>query len=115
MGARPHGWASALSRILTPYEGDIPRFRGGAWRKVFPAPGFGPLRERWFAHQHCGPAEQVIVDRFLSVSFIAALGQAERERVAGQLRKLIATTPELSAGPTVTVPYQTLAVSCARD
>ncbi|HEY3784952.1 MAG TPA: methyltransferase domain-containing protein [Steroidobacteraceae bacterium] len=107
-------WASALSRILSRYEGDAPRYCGGAWRKVFATPGFGPLQERRFVHQHSGPAEQVIVDRFLSVSFIAALEPAERDRVAAQLRELIATTPALRED-IVTIPYETLAVSCARD
>jgi len=108
-------WASGLTRILRPYQGDAPRYSDGAWRKVFPAPGFGPLQEWRFAHAHSGPAEKVIVDRFLSVSFIAALDSTERERVAVQLRKLIARTPALSAGPTVTVAYETLALSCVRD
>ncbi|HZO23533.1 MAG TPA: methyltransferase domain-containing protein [Steroidobacteraceae bacterium] len=108
-------WSVALTRILTRYEGDAPRFRSGAWRKLFPATGFGALREQRFAHRHSGPAEQVIVDRVLSVSFIAALEPSERARVAAQLRELISSTPSLSASPTVHVAYQTLAVSCVRD
>ena len=66
-------WVAALTRIMKPFEGDTPRFHSQKWRAMFPAEGFGPLREKRFQNWHTGPPEQVIVDRILSVSFIAAL------------------------------------------
>jgi ubiquinone/menaquinone biosynthesis C-methylase UbiE len=42
-------WVPALSRIMQPYEGDAPRFHSQKWRSVFPAEGFGPLREKRFS------------------------------------------------------------------
>src|SRR5690242_5170500 len=86
-------WAAAMTEIMAPYEGDAPRYRSGEWRQVFPAAGFGPLREQHFPHGHTGPPEQVIVDRVLSVSFIAALPRPKQHVVAARLRELIATTP----------------------
>jgi SAM-dependent methyltransferase len=107
-------WVAAMTAIMTPYEGDAPRYRSGDWRKVFPAEGFGPLYEHRFRHGHTGDPEQVIVDRVLSVSFIAALPRAQQHVVAAKLRDLIAMTPDLSGHEEVTVPYETVAFSCER-
>jgi SAM-dependent methyltransferase len=102
-------WVAELTRIMEPYEGDAPRYDKGQWRKVFPAPGFGPLEEKAFAHAHVGSAERVIVDRVASVSFIAALDEATRDEVLGEVRALIAATPELADMAEVSAPYETRA------
>jgi SAM-dependent methyltransferase len=107
-------WVAALTRIMAPYEAGIPRYDHYEWRKVFPSEGFGPLRERHFPHGHRGPPQQVIIDRVLSVSFIAALPPAEQARVAQQVHALIAATPELAGKAEVTFPYETAAFSCVR-
>lgn len=107
-------WSAAMTSIMAPYEGTAPRYRSGQWRKVFPAEGFSPLQERRFPNGHTGPPERVIVDRVLSVSFIAALPRPTQYVVAARLRELIATTPELSGREEVTVPYQTVAYWCER-
>ncbi len=103
------GWVRAIDDILTPHEGDAPRYYSGRWRDVFPAEGFGPLEEASFPHGHTGPAEQVVVDRQLSVSFIAALPPDEQRQVADAVRALIAATPELAGKAEVTFPYVTSA------
>lgn len=107
-------WVAALSRITDPHEGGAPRYRTGAWRAPFPAPDFGPLRERRWRHAHSGTPEAVILDRTLSVSFIAALPSAERARVAAAVRALIADTPELAGRATLDFPYVTTAYSSVR-
>jgi SAM-dependent methyltransferase len=107
-------WCAAMTAIMSPYEGSVPRYRSGEWRKLFPAEGFGPLREQQFANDQAGPPEQVIVDRVLSVSFIAALPRPQQRIVAARLRDLIATTPSLRGRDEVTVPYRTVAFSCER-
>ncbi|GJD52262.1 putative methyltransferase [Methylobacterium crusticola] len=107
-------WVAALTAIMAPHAGDAPRYHAQAWRSVFPAAGFGPLEERVFRYGHAGPPERVIVDRVLSVSFIAALPEAERARVAGQVRALIARTPDLAGRAEVTFPYRTTAFRCER-
>ncbi len=104
-------WVAALSRIMQPYEGDAPRFHSQKWRSVFPAEGFGPLREKRFPNWHTGPPEKVIIDRVLSVSFMASLSPDQRELVTSQLREIIATYPELAGKAQVTFPYETLACS----
>lgn len=108
------GWVAELTRIMTPYEGDAPRYDHGEWRQVFPATGFGPLSERSFPHRHVGSPEQVIVERVASVSFIAALEENSRSAVLDEVRALIAATPELTGRASVAMPYVTRAYWCRR-
>lgn len=108
-------WVAALTHLLVPYEGDAPRYAGGQWRAVFPAPGFGPLAAVEFAHEHVGPPEDVVVDRILSISFIAALPPERRAEVAEAVRALIARYPALRGRDVVSFPYLTAAYSCVRD
>ncbi|MGF3021361.1 class I SAM-dependent methyltransferase [Methylobacterium aquaticum] len=107
-------WVAELTAIMNAHEGDAPRYHTGAWRALFPAAGFGPLHEASFPHGHTGAPERVILDRTLSVSFIAALPEAERARVAEQVRALIARTPDLAGRAEVTFPYRTHVSWCER-
>jgi ubiquinone/menaquinone biosynthesis C-methylase UbiE len=100
-------WVAALSAITDPLEAGAPRYRTGEWRRVFPADGFEALEERRAPHAHVGPPEQVVVQRTLSVSFIAAAPPEVQRAVERQVRALIAATPELSRRSTVTFPYET--------
>ena len=108
-------WVRALTEIIQPHEGDVPRYLKGDWRRVFPAPGFGPLQETVFEHAHVGTAVQVIVDRFLSVSFIAALPASERADVERRLRALIDADPALAGGKTIALPDRTTTFHCIRQ
>jgi ubiquinone/menaquinone biosynthesis C-methylase UbiE len=105
-------WVAALTRIMQPFEGDAPRFHSQKWRDVFPAQGFSPLRERQFANHHTGPPEKVIIDRILSVSFMAALPSGEQQRVIEQIKEVIANSPDLAGKTQVTFPYESLACVC---
>jgi SAM-dependent methyltransferase len=107
-------WVKAAFDVIAPYEGDVPRFHSGAWRKVFPAAGFGPLEQQRFVHEHRGTPETVIVDRLHSVSFISGRPAAERDRVAAKLRTLIATDPAIQGKAEIAVPYTTFAFSAQR-
>ncbi len=108
------GWVAALDAIMRRHEGDAPRHESRAWRDLFPAPGFTALLEQRFAYLHEGPPEQVIVDRLMSVSFIAALGDAERAQVLDEARRVVAAAPELAGRDRVAFPYQTIACWCRR-
>ncbi|MGQ5521622.1 class I SAM-dependent methyltransferase [Chitinimonas sp. PSY-7] len=110
-----HDWVAKLTEIMTRYEGDVPRYRNGTWKQVFPAPGFGPLEQTHFPHQHAGPPEQVIIDRCMSVSFIASLPELERNRVTAELRALIAIHTQLAGQLEVVVPYRTEVFWCQRQ
>jgi hypothetical protein len=103
-----------LSDIMRPYERDTPRHHTGGWRSALPSELFAaPILTR-FAHRHTGEVEAVIVDRILSVSFIAALPEAERARVERRIRRLLETHSDLRGRSRVSFPYQTHAYCCAR-
>jgi SAM-dependent methyltransferase len=102
-------WVAAITQIITPYEGDTPRFHTGRWREAFTGEYFCAAQMTCFAYQHVGSPQEVIMDRFLSVSFIAALPDAQKATVTAQLRRLIDTHPALRGRDTVAFPYQTQA------
>jgi SAM-dependent methyltransferase len=107
-------WVAALTDIMTPHEGDAPRFYKGDWRRVFPADGMGALSEQVFPYVHTGPAEHVVVDRVRSVSFIAALPDAAQAEVIAAVRRLIDTTPALVGKQEVSFPYRTVVYRCSK-
>jgi SAM-dependent methyltransferase len=107
-------WVAAITRIIAPYEGNTPRYYKNEWRRPFKVPLFSELRETHFPYQHVGTPQQVIVDRFLSVSVIAALPDTERSNIAQQLAELIASHPHLKDRETIAFPYQTHAYCCDR-
>ncbi|TFF06821.1 class I SAM-dependent methyltransferase [Pseudomonas sp. BCA14] len=107
-------WVAAITAIITPYEGDTPRFHTGRWREAFTGEYFSAPEVTCFPYQHVGSPQEVIMDRFLSVSFIAALPDAEKAKVTAQLQALIDTHPALQGRDTVAFPYQTQAYRCLR-
>ena len=108
------GWVARLTEIMRPFEGDAPRFHRGDWRKVFPAEGFGQLALTSLPYVHTGSPGQVIVDRVMSVSFIASLPPARQDAVRAQLHEVIAQDPALAGRDTVSFPYRTEAYCCER-
>ena len=62
----------------------------GDWRKPVPHPAFTALEETRFTYEHTGSPQEVIVDRFMSVSFIASAPPADRDHVRSSLEQLIA-------------------------
>lgn len=107
-------WVAAITDIITPYEGDTPRFHTGRWREAFTGEYFSEPEMTCFPYSHVGSPQEVIMDRFLSVSFIAALPEASKAVVAAQLQALIDTHPSLKGRDTVEFPYQTQAYVCHR-
>ena len=108
------GWVAAITEIITPYEGDTPRFHTGQWREAFSGEYFSAPEMTCFPYHHVGSPQEVIMDRFLSVSFIAALPDAEKARVSARLQELIDSHPDLRGRDTVAFPYQTQAYVCHR-
>ncbi|AZF47420.1 class I SAM-dependent methyltransferase [Pseudomonas sp. R2-7-07] len=107
-------WIAAITAIITPYEGDTPRFHSGRWREAFTGEYFSAPELTCFAYHHVGSPKEVIMDRILSVSFIAALPPAEKAGVTAQLQQLIDTHPALKGRDTVAFAYQTQAYACQR-
>lgn len=107
-------WVAAITAIITPYEGDTPRFHTGQWREAFTGEYFSAPQMSCFPYTHVGSPQEVIMDRFLSVSFIAALPADKKATVTEQLHTLIQTHPALRGRDTVAFPYQTQAYRCLR-
>ncbi|HEY5019426.1 MAG TPA: class I SAM-dependent methyltransferase [Steroidobacteraceae bacterium] len=107
-------WVAAISELMRPYESGVPRFYTDRWRQAFSGDLFGDLQETCFAYEHLGTPQAVVIDRVLSVSFIAVLPQEQKRQVADQLRTLIATDPALKGRDRIAFPYQTRAFCCTR-
>ena len=81
---------AAISAIIEPYRGDAPSAYRGEWRVPIVAGGlFGAVAEREVPFEQRVDADG-LVDRVGSTSFIAALPDAERERVLARIRALAA-------------------------
>jgi len=107
-------WVAALTALIAPYEADTPRFHSGTWLRAFTGEFFSPLELTLVPHQHVGTPQQVIIDRTLSVSFIAALPATEQAVVTQKMHELIDTHPQLKGRSEVTFPYRTHAYHCIR-
>ena len=100
-------WVAAVSAITNAHEGDTPRYKGSAWRRVFPAEGFAEAGEWHARNAHVGSVQHVIIDRTTSTSFIAALPPEAQRAVVRQLHALIDATPELAGRDEIAFPYET--------
>jgi ubiquinone/menaquinone biosynthesis C-methylase UbiE len=107
-------WVAAITKIIAPYEGDSPRYSSGDWRRALADGSFSELEETCLAYEHIGPAAQVILDRCLSVSFIAALPDHEKAPVVDRLNQLIAAHPAIRGREVIAFPYRTHAYRFAR-
>lgn len=100
-------WVAAFDALVDAVDPERPDHQTGKWRAAFERTAlFGPLAHLDVEYaQTLAPVE--IVDRAATVSSIAALGEAERERVLDRFRELAATHPDIRGRATVTLPYVT--------
>jgi len=92
---------SALTALMEPYRRATPSHRGGPWRAAFDdTSGFDPLERSSFPmEQRVDP--DALVDRVLSVSFMAALDDDERAEVERRVRAVADGRDE------IILPYRT--------
>ncbi len=77
-----------LHRLVEPYRGGTPAHATDAWRAVFTAGApFTPVAEHRVPHGQTLDAD-VLVDRVLSISFIATLPADEQRAIGAQVRAL---------------------------
>lgn len=105
-------WVWELTRLITPFEGDVPRYHSGRWRQAFSAGLFSEPRLTRLSYRHCGKPESVIIDRFASVSFIAAMNEPGKSALLERLGELAATHPALRGREQIEFPYETHAYWC---
>jgi SAM-dependent methyltransferase len=102
-------WVRRLRDLLEPYEGLTPREWRRRWLKPeWTATGFTELEEAEFTYLQELDAEG-LCGRVASISFIAALAQAERDDLLGRVRDLVAGFAE----PFV-LPYRTAVYWCIK-
>lgn len=107
-------WVAALSRLVDSHVGAGPTFRSGRWQRAFDTTDlFGPLHEATFPHEQRVDVDGVLA-RVASISYIAALPQADRRRVADQVRVLLAGHPETSGRETFVIRHHTDVFWCER-
>ena len=100
-------WVAELSALFEPYRSRTPSHRTGAWRTPFEHTTlFAPLRAWSFPYAQRISADG-LVDRVLSISFVAALPAEERDAVASRVRALAADGPETVPGGEFDLPYRT--------
>jgi SAM-dependent methyltransferase len=84
---------AAIEHLVAPYRADAPAHASDAWRAAFtPAAPFELAAEHRIAHVHAFDADG-LVDRVLSISFIAALPDDQRRSIKARVRELAVDTP----------------------
>jgi SAM-dependent methyltransferase len=100
-------WVARLSELMEPHRGAAPSYRSGAWREAFERTAlFGKLHQASFEHAHRLSPDGVVA-RVASVSFVAALPEAEREALLADVRELLTTDPTTGGREELELPYRT--------
>ena len=100
-------WAADLTAIIERHRGDTPGSLLTDWKAWFgPSSGFGPLEHRTFAFGH-SISRDAVLDRVLSISFIATLPDVAREAVRSEVLALLDRDPLTRGRDIVVVPYRT--------
>jgi len=99
-------WVERLDEIIDRADDGHPRFRTMDWRRAFDRTAlFEPLQSATFETIHrAGP--ETMVDRVASISYVAAMPAARRERVLDEVRELLATDPDTAGKDIVDLPYR---------
>lgn len=83
-----------IEAVVAPWRGDVPAHRSERWRQAFATSQlWAPAQEAEFPNVQSMDREGPVA-RVASISFIAALPDADRTRVLDQVRALVATCPE---------------------
>jgi SAM-dependent methyltransferase len=96
---------AALLEIIDPLEGDTPRRKQGNWKTLLAESGLFERSER-FLFEHSQPVdEQRLVERIMSISFIAAARADVRADVEKRVRQLARAAEEPMRLPYMTELY----------
>jgi ubiquinone/menaquinone biosynthesis C-methylase UbiE len=87
-------WVAEMSRVIRWHERTVSRYQHTDWAAVVAAGGqFTPLEERVFRWEQPHTRE-LLADRVRSISYIAAMPVAERERHVAEVLALVARRAE---------------------
>ncbi len=103
-------WVKALADVLSPLEGDTPRYHSALWKQVFEHQFLFQLQSvKLFSHVHRGTVEQVVSKRLLSTSFIACMPVEQQQQLKLQFEKIVQNYTGKSAQDEIEFPYVTYA------
>lgn len=103
-------WVKALADFLLPFEGDTPRFHSHQWQKVFEQQLLFKLEgQKVFFQQQRGTVEEVVSNRLLSTSFIAAMPVQQQQDMKRQFEALVQQYTGKTAQDQIEFPYVTYA------
>jgi SAM-dependent methyltransferase len=95
-------WLAALRELVHGIRGSVPAYGASPWQEAFRASSlFRPLTQRTFELVH-ELDEDGLIDRIVSTSYVAALPDADRAHLVGQVRALVRDVPR-----PLRVPYRT--------
>ncbi len=101
----------AVAELIDPLRKGSPDHSTGDWRQQLRASRrFGPLESRAFAHQQEASPDQ-LVDRVLSLSFVASSAQPVQTRLREQLLELVAEYHSRPGQP-IALPYRSEVFAC---
>jgi SAM-dependent methyltransferase len=99
-------WVAAVTRVLESHRGDAPRYADGTWRQALDrSDRFTALRHAAFGHVHTADVATML-DRFASVSFVAAADEQTRTRLLDELREILEELADPSTR-LIAMPYRT--------
>jgi ubiquinone/menaquinone biosynthesis C-methylase UbiE len=109
-------WVAELTALTGVY--DAPRPHHTESRQAFAGfvaddGGYGPVTVTTFRYEQ-RLDEDALVERVLSQSWIAAMGDAEQAALLDQVRHLARTHPDLAGRAELTMPYDTEVTICHR-
>ncbi|KAI6103394.1 S-adenosyl-L-methionine-dependent methyltransferase [Pisolithus sp. B1] len=111
------GWVAQLRERIERHEHGTPQFRLGLWREAFTTPSYlgnfeKPEENVW--EYHLVTTESLCVDRALSKSYIAVLPPEEKDKVASDLKTILARGDDRvwvdKSQGTFEYPYKTFVV-----
>ena len=103
-----------FTRIFQPHRGDAPSHETRGWRQAFAeTTQFTPLEKMTVPHHH-RLTRQGVVDRALSISFIAELPEDQRQAVADQVLDALDRDPSTAGKEEIDLPYRTDVYWCQR-
>jgi SAM-dependent methyltransferase len=98
----------AITTLVEPYRAGVPGHTSLAWKEAFARTSFFTPLEEWHVSWRQTTDVDGVVARVTSISFIAALPDGERARVAARARDLVAGDER------VELAYDTHLYSCER-